>query len=255
MNDTAEPTPPREGPPDFYQHNAEWYAALVAPQLPAVRDALTRLLAGPLPAGAAVEVGPGVGATLDVLLDAGAQSIYAVEPSGAMRVGLMTRVALDPRLAASTTIMPGTVDAMVHHIPREWSAVVMLNALGHLDPEAEERLWDEIARRLVPDGRVVIGLQPPQTPVDIPWTDFGSTQVGQHTLWTRGSASATGPASVDWRMEWTLRDAQGEVLDTRAATSSWRTITVDALTQAAEGAGLEATGTVDSLSMYAFVKR
>jgi hypothetical protein len=89
MTDSVGPDGSTPAPDDdFYQHNAEWYAALVRPQLAPARHALATLLPGPIPTGVALEVGPGVGATLDILLDAGATRIYAVEPSRTMRVGL-----------------------------------------------------------------------------------------------------------------------------------------------------------------------
>jgi hypothetical protein len=69
--------------------------------------------------------------------------IYAIEPSMPMRVGLMTRVALDDRLAAATTILPGTLTQMADWAPRRWGALVIPNALGHLSLDAERHLWDE----------------------------------------------------------------------------------------------------------------
>ncbi|NLT29733.1 MAG: class I SAM-dependent methyltransferase, partial [Propionibacterium sp.] len=126
---------------DPYRHNAEWYAALARPGLPAVREALAVLLPGVIPTGVVVEVGAGIGATLDSFLDAGAERIFAVEPSPEMRVGLMTRIGLDERLAPITTVLPGTLDEMSGRLPARWGALVLLNVLGHLTEVEETRMW------------------------------------------------------------------------------------------------------------------
>lgn len=90
---------------DFYSSNAEWYPALVAAWQGHTASAI-RNLVGPLVGGDAVDIASGVGSYLPVLHDLGAGRIFAVEPSGSMRAGLMTTIAADPGLMRRSTIVP-----------------------------------------------------------------------------------------------------------------------------------------------------
>lgn len=236
---------------DFYEHNSEWYAALVRATVPDARAALGELM--PVIQGAAVEVGAGIGATLDALHSAGASEIHAVEPSPGMRTGMLTRVALDDTLAPITTIHAGTLSDTVDRLPSQWGAFVILNALGHLTDADEEHLWKSIDAHLAPGGRVVIGLQPPFEPAEIPWTDFGSTTVGRHTWHTRGTATTDGD-HARWTMEWTMVDDTGAQLDQRSAVSQWRITSPADLTARAADVGLTPLGQIDDLMMYGFAR-
>ncbi|MBK7821969.1 MAG: hypothetical protein IPJ61_13085 [Tessaracoccus sp.] len=120
---------------DFYTDNAEWYAALVAGTRGEL-DAAVRDLLGPLPGGAVVDIASGVGSCLPALQDLGAERLFAVEPSRAMRAGLMTTIAHDPELMSRTTIVPMAFPQALEHLPSQWSAGIMFNAIGHLEDRA-----------------------------------------------------------------------------------------------------------------------
>lgn len=238
--------------PDFYQANAEWYAALVRSVVPAQRAAIARLAPSPLPEPVAVDIGAGVGATLDSLVTAGARRVYAIEPSEMLRVGLMTRIALDDELAGAVTPLPGTYAQTRGQLPRLLGLVVALNVLGHLSVEEERALWTDLSTRLAPGGRVLVALQPPAVPETIPDTDFGTMRVGEVTFRTGGSCAPTGPGEVAWHMHWERIDASGTPVERREAITPWRTISPDQLAASAAGAGLHPCGEVAELMLYAF---
>lgn len=211
---------------DSYSVNAEWYAALVMPWQDGM-DSAVRTLLGPITGGVVVDIASGVGTGLPLLHELGAERLYAVEPSEAMRIGLMTTVSRDPKLMGVTTVVPHAFPQANEFLPAEWSAGVMLNALGHLDDDDREALWETVAQRLVPGGRFVLSLQPPETVTEIPWADFGSVQIGDHVLQTRGKAEPLSGTHVEWTMEWTLVDQDDAIIDSRTATYPWRVLSHD----------------------------
>lgn len=208
---------------DFYDSNAEWYAALAAASQEST-DAALRTRIGPLTGGDAIDLASGTGSCLPALLGLGADRIFAVEPSRAMRAGLMTTVAGDSELMRRTTIIPAPFPDALKQLPPQWSAAVMFNAIGHLDDDARLELWATLAERLAPGGRFVMTLQPPEKVTAVPWTDFGEVTVGEHRIITRGRAEPFDETRVLWTIEWTLVDRADEVITARTATHSWRAL-------------------------------
>lgn len=102
------------------------------------------------------------------------------------------------------------------------------------------------AERLAPGGCFVLSLQPPLTPQAIPWTEFGTVQVGEHQLRTRGKADPVDPTHVAWTMQWDLVAADERLLESRTATHRWRVVGVDQLHEEVSQHDLElATGRLD----------
>lgn len=128
----------------------------------------------------------------------------------------------------------------------------MLNAIGHLDDETRASLWAAIRERLRPGGRFVVSLQPPESVTTIPWTDFGTVHIGERRLTTRGQAEPLDEAHVTWKMEWSLTDSAGHLLDKRTARHRWRVLGHDQLTEEGARWGLTASDRVESSSFYAF---
>lgn len=209
---------------DTYTQNAEWYAALVADQGASGRDAVRTLL-GRLRGGDVVDLASGIGSGLDVLRELGADRLFAVEPSRAMRAGLMTTICADPDLRDRTTVIPSGVPEALAALPRWWSGATMLNAIGHLEDEARHELWRALHERLLPGAALVLSLQPPSTVEEVPWTDFGTVRIGERELRTRGRADPLDEHHVSWTMEWTLITREGEHLETRTAEHRWRVLT------------------------------
>ncbi|MFT3715325.1 MAG: class I SAM-dependent methyltransferase [Gordonia sp. (in: high G+C Gram-positive bacteria)] len=236
---------------DFYQSNAEYYGALTA-DWQAPTAAFVRKLIGKIDGGVAVDFGSGTGAILPVLKDLGASELYAVEPSEAMRAGLVATLATDHDLLAHTTVVRFGVPEALDRLPDVWSAAVMLNVIGHLDDDARAQLWSALGERLVPDGCFVVALQPPAAAVTIPWTDFGTVNIGRDQVRTRGRAEPIDDTSVNWTMEWTVLDADGNTVEQRTAEHTWRTLSVEDLTAEAAPHGLTVAGTAGDGMMVGF---
>ena len=247
---------------DIYSVAADIYPTVAAPQTEAMGAALAELLAGPRPGplGGAPEaaadspvldLGSGTGGALPYLARLGSGPLYAVEPSAAMRAGLMATVCAVPGLAERTTVLGGALDDVEPLLPDRLGAVTALNMLGHLDEAAEDRFWGLVRERLVPGGAVVIALHVPLEPAPVPWTDFGTTAVGDLRYRTEGRADPEGGAMA-WTMRWTISTADGAVLETRTAHLSWRVLTPDHLRERAAGALCEPGPARDDLLLHSF---
>lgn len=236
---------------DFYATNADIYAAVSLPALPGQLAALRALVRGGFH-GPVVEVGAGVGTALRTLAEMTSDALYAVEPSTYMRVGLMTTVAGDEALRKRVTILPGTLHEVGDRLPARLGGIVVLNALGHFEPAELEAFWSFAARRLLPGGRLVVGLQPPFEPVEIPWTDFGEVCIGSQTYRTAGTASIAESGIAKWTMRWTVHDADGVELERREASTAWAVVGPEKVIEAALAVGLEVSGQTDDRTMLSF---
>lgn len=236
---------------DFYATNADIYAAVGLPSLPGQLAALRSVVDGPFD-GVVVEVAAGVGTALTTLAGMTDDALYAVEPSTYMRVGLMTTVAGDEALRERVTILPGTLRQVGGRLPERLGGIVVLNALGHFEPAELEEFWQFSARHLVPGGQLVLGLQPPFEPVEIPWTDFGESRIGELTYRTAGTASVTSDDLARWTMRWTIHDADGVELERRQESTQWAVVGPQQVTDAATAAGLEASGQNLDWSLFSF---
>ena len=239
---------------DFYANNADIYAAVSLPSLPgqlaALRSVVNESFNGPV-----VEVAAGVGTALTTLAGMTSDALYAVEPSFYMRVGLMTMVASDEALRKRVTILPGTLRQVGDRLPERLGGIVVLNALGHFEPAELEEFWQFAALCLVPGGQLVLGLQPPFEPVEIPWTDFGESRIGNLTYRTAGTASITPDRQAEWTMRWTIRDADGVELENREASTRWAIVGPEQVTEAATAVGLEASGQNLEWNLFSFRRR
>lgn len=236
---------------DYYATNADIYAAINLPSLPGQLAALRSVVTEPFP-GPVVDVAAGLGAALKTLADMTSDALYAVEPSAYMRVGLMTTVAGDEVLRERVTILPGTLRQIGDRLPERLGGLVVLSALGHFEPPELEALWRFAARRLVPGGQLVLGLQPPLEPAEIPWTDFGESRIGTLTYRTAGAASIISDDRACWTMRWTIHDAAGVELERREASTWWAIVGPRQVTEAANAVGLEASGQSPDGSMLSF---
>lgn len=258
-----EPTVPSDACPasdtcagvDFYTHNADLYGALSLPNAEAYQACLATVLeAVDIGDEAVIDVGAGVGTSVGLLAARFPDSaLVAVEPSSAMRAGLMTLVALRPELRSRVTVAPGRLEDVLTLLPRRWGLVTVLNAIGHLDDDERHRLWLHLGVRLVAGGAAVFGLQPPATPEAVPWTAFGEARVGTLTYGAEGMAEPDGHDRVTWTMRWTVRSLDGSLVEQRQASTSWKAIGPAQLAEEAIAAGLRPAAAQADFGLHSFV--
>ena len=216
-------------PSDPYgQATAEFYDLLETAMWDTFGLQMLDVLATVDPAdGPVIDVGSGTGIGLAYLRAAvpGA-SLYAIEPSKAMRVALHTRLAEFTELREQTTVIPTRFGEAP--LPARSSAMVLSALIGHLTDEERTRLWSYIAECMPPGAPVVVGVLLPERPVHADLVKYRERAVGD--LVYEGWQS--GVPLDDRRMMWTMtykvvhRDTRA-VLAEYTATAPWRCDGVD----------------------------
>ena len=223
---------------DSYDTSGEYTDVLSGQMWEMLREPMLGALGEPRPGqGPVVDMGAGTG--LGTLVLAGAwpdAEVLAVEPSPVQRAVLLARIASDADLRERVTVVAG--DATGVPLPAQLSAVVAVNMLGHLDRAARSRFFSRVSRRLAPGAPLVVNVQPPATPTDIPYARFGTVRVGKYRYEGGGSAEPRGDDAVIWSMRYRVLDDAGVIVRETAVDYLWHVMSVtDLLTELRE-AGL-----------------
>jgi uncharacterized protein YceH (UPF0502 family) len=219
----AAPAAAIDGADPYGQATAEFYDLLATDMWNAFGLQLLALLAdvdaghGPI-----VDIGSGTGIGLQYLLAAVPEArVWAIEPSKAMRVGLHARLTDSDQLSRATTVVPNKLaDA---ELPSQASAIVVSAALGHLSDAERERLWRYVAESMQPGAPAVIGVLPPDHPVEVPLVRYRQRPIGDHVY----EGWQSGTPLDDRTMAWTLiyrvvNGATGQLVAEYSATAPWR---------------------------------
>ena len=196
-------------PTEPYAAVSEFVEIALAPAWTELDTQLTDALrsAPAAPDAAVVDIGAGGGrGVLAAARALPSGSIVAVEPSAPLRAVLLSRLALDPALRERTTVL--ATDLAGAELPARWSAALVLNMAGHLDPPERRGLWRTAAERLLPGAPLLVTVQPPFAVTTVPEMDWGRVRVGAHTLTTSGSAEPDGPDSVRWTIAYRVLDGE-----------------------------------------------
>jgi thioredoxin reductase len=169
-------------PTEPYAAVSEFVEIALAPAWTELDTQLTDALrsAPAAPDAAVVDIGAGGGrGVLAAARALPSGSIVAVEPSAPLRAVLLSRLALDPALRERTTVL--ATDLAGAELPARWSAALVLNMAGHLDPPERRGLWRTAAERLLPGAPLLVTVQPPFAVTTVPEMDWGRVRVGAHT--------------------------------------------------------------------------
>jgi SAM-dependent methyltransferase len=222
---------------DFYERTGEYVAVLLPAAWEGMRPALTAALDGLDPAaGPVVDVGAGTGLGTEVIARAlPGVEILAVEPDRALRTALLSRIVTDPDLRAQVTVLDAALfDAP---LPDRIGAVVAMNVIGHFDAAGRARIWELLAERLAPGGRMVLNLYPPTRPEEVPESAMSEVWVGRRRYSGTAAARPAGPDSVIWEMGYHVEHDGKPVTDFRAA-DPWYVFTPEKLAAEVAAVGL-----------------
>ena len=132
--------------------------------------------------------------------------LWAIEPSKAMRTGLHARLAIDAELRAATTVVPYPLaDAP---LPRRACALLLSAALGHLSPSERRILWAYVVEALPPGAPAVIGVLPPDRPLDVPHVRYHRTDVGTYAYEGWQSGTPIGERTMRWELVYRVVDRE-----------------------------------------------
>lgn len=187
--------------------------------------------------GAILDVGAGSGAnSAHVLERVPEATVFAIEPSPAMRSLLHGRIASRPEWHHRITVRPeGFFDAP---LPERLGGAVALGVMGHFDAGERIAVLAELAARLPPGGVVLVDLQQPSRPVRVEAYEFTPATIGGIVY--RGIAEAW-PIDLEamrWRM--TYLTLEGErVLTEETAEHVYRHPAPERFAAEAQDAGFE----------------
>lgn len=231
--------------PDHYIQSAEMYDMLSEPHWAARRSSVKAALAGLSDTrGIVLDVGAGTGRCVQVIAEAMPEArIHAVEPSASMRVGLMTRILLDPDLRRRVTVFSESFQQSL--LTEKIAAAVICGCIGYFDADERAELWRKVAYQLEPGGFVLADVMSIDRPQHIAEMRIASVDVGEqrYDTWLQGR-----PGSDDI-IHWTMRFDVLHV-DTVVRTFSiereWRAFGLDQLIDEAAAAGFIAERLPDS---------
>ena len=216
------------GPDPYGQATAEFYDLLATDMWGGFGLQLLDLLAGVDPDdGPIVDVGSGTGiGLLYVLAAVPGVEVWAIEPSKSMRVGLHARLADSDELRRATTVIPTRFGEA--ELPRRASALFISAALGHLSDAERTRLWTYIAESMPAGAPVVIGVLPPDRPLDVPLVKYHERRVGEYVYEGWQSGMPIDDRSMMWTMIYQVVDRDSRrVVAEYTATAPWRCDGVD----------------------------
>lgn len=205
---------------DDYAESAEYLDIMSRPMWDLLSPELAELLReSPPPNEPILDIGAGSGlGTMVVARALPDTEIIAVEPSPALRAVLLAKVVGDADLVRRITVIDADIQRAV--LPDRIGIALAINMIGHLDAVARAALWRVLAQRLVPGGRIVLTLQPPDSVVGVPETRFCEMALGRRTYEGWGQAEPSGADSVTWRMRYRTLEA-GTIVRERAVEYLW----------------------------------
>ena len=200
-----------------------------------MRPRLTAVLAGAPADGSAVDLGAGTGLATEVLLrELPEAAVLAVEPSAPLRGVLLGRLH-GPDTVDRLTVVPAGAEEV--ELPAALSAVVAMNMIGHLDPDARATLWAAVAPRLRPAAPLVINVQWPSEAVDVAPMSMEVRQ-GEAVYGVTLQARPTAAERIVWTMAYTTRRG-GRVVEAARTTYDWWIVTAGELAAELRAAGLD----------------
>ncbi|OYN90228.1 hypothetical protein [Parenemella sanctibonifatiensis] len=136
-----------------------------------------------------------------------AQAI-GLEPSDAMRSLAIGRLAVRPDWRDRVTVRPE--GALTAPLPDHLSGVIMLGVFGHFAPSERTDLVTRLATRLPADAAILLDLQLPEYPTEVPRYPFADTHLG--ALRYRGFAEGTPAGGETMRWQMTYQTLDGEAV-------------------------------------------
>lgn len=172
--------------------------------VPEVREKLPSLVRGSV-----LEIGAGTGLITELIAAATDGEIFALEPSLGMRSVLLSRIAGRPDLLERVTVLP--YGALEVDLDEPVDMVVMIAVLYAI--EDRTKLWETLARQLVPGGRLVFNYAERPMPTPGEPARMAAYQVGRHTYEIWGQTHAVEGEKVQASFTYRIRHADAVISD------------------------------------------
>lgn len=213
---------------DDYMYVAEIYDLLSKPHWDSIRPLVTDALKGVDPTyGPVVDLGAGTGQATHVVGDALPDvKIIATEPSSAMRIALINKIANRADLKPRVTVQNNLAQRV--ELPDRISGVVAFGMLGYLTEEQRREMFARLNSRLPAGAPIIIELMALAKPQDMVPARIARETMGEHTyeVWMRGEAA--GENMVRYASAFTITKG-GKVVRRMHVEQEWFTFGIEEL--------------------------
>ncbi|CAM3703143.1 hypothetical protein VA7868_01467 [Vibrio aerogenes CECT 7868] len=151
------------------------------------------------PSGNWLNIGTGTGLELSMIAKTIPDiHLFAIEPSAAMRVGLMTRLMMQPEIQHRVTVIADSFQDA--DLPSSFSAATVCGCIGFFDETDRAALWQRLARNICHDGAILVDTMMVDHPQRVETMKVGSKQIGQQTY----EVYLQGEPGSQTMMHWTM---------------------------------------------------
>ncbi|RPH24132.1 class I SAM-dependent methyltransferase [Buttiauxella warmboldiae] len=181
-----------------------------------------------------VDVGCGSGKSLPLLQKLYPEvHIHAVEPSGAMRIALMTRVLGEAALRHCVSIYPSTFEYL--KIDQPVDIILLSGCVGFFTPQERVRFWAKASSLLAPEGIIVVDTMAISSPLCVAQQQVANTRLGtQRYEISMSGAPVDGTDLMRWRMQFDQYEGE-DLIRSHTVLRDWHTFGLDrVISEAAE---------------------
>jgi SAM-dependent methyltransferase len=221
---------------DHYVQSAEVYDILSAQHWQSREESVRSILKSlKTPSGIIADIGSGTGNGIRLIAETLPEAkIYAIEPSASMRVGLMTKILLDPDLCRRVTVSATSAEEL--KFPATISAALVCGCIGYLDKEDRFALWNKLAECLSLDGIILADVMQIDRPQTVPPIKAATTDVGddRYEIWVSGAPGESDLMLWDMRCDVLRKD---EIIRSFHVSREWHTFGIEHLIDEAAQCG------------------
>ena len=187
--------------------------------------------------GPVLDIGAGSGMNSALVLEEVPEAtVFALEPSPAMRALAMGRLAQEAAWSTRVTLWP--YDYFSAPLPETIAGAVMMGSLGHFDESERRAVFMDLAGRLPAGGAVLVDLPEPTRPQRVEAEVVSTAQLGELTYRTMVEGWPDGEDAMRWRMTYLTHHGQDVILETTSE-HVFRHPDPDDVASEARAAGLE----------------
>ncbi|MGO1544066.1 MAG: SAM-dependent methyltransferase [Gulosibacter sp.] len=170
--------------------------------------------------GPVLDIGAGSGFVAELILERDtAATVFAIEPSTAMRSLLLGRIAAHPNWFDRITVRPE--DFFAATLPQRVGGALMLGVIGHFDPGERAAIFAELSDRLPSGGAALFDLQSPVRPAPVEPYVYTAPTVGGLTYQVIAEAWLAGEERLRWRMTYLVLEGERVISESSAEFNYW----------------------------------
>ncbi|HGN0250542.1 TPA: methyltransferase domain-containing protein [Proteus mirabilis] len=222
---------------DFYTQSAEMYDILSEQHWKTRENTfIESLYLMGINRGNWLNIGAGTGQELAILAQTFPNiHILAIEPSASMRIGLMTRLMMLPKIQHQVTVIADTFQNAI--LPKSFSAAIICGCIGYFDQNDRRLLWNKLANGLEEKGAILVDTMPFNTPCNISKIQLNSKKIGRHIYEIYLSGKPINEETIRWNMNFKIIE-DDKVIRSFNIERDWYTFGIEQVIKEASREGL-----------------